>query len=256
MGTKGLRLSASAVLIAYFPLIAVATNIPNGDFQNPNDLDYWIGGELGEAGFAVVEEVDAAGADDDLHILARNTYTWDGAQWVIDQRIDTGGGSYIPYNSLAQAGHPYVSGDPNFELLAPAGTTDLAFDVKTVLVTAETAIPPDAYLSVQVLYNGGAASATWDSSATSNWFAETIALPGIDTGLEISLLVTASSLAEPDNFPAGTTVGETAEVNAEGWFDNFGFIPEPTWLVFLGVCFAGLLLRRPLPRLQTRKGEE
>lgn len=206
----------ACLLTAAAPGLAAA-NVPNGDLEDPVELRYWRAMELALPGYAAVDEVADPPAGDRLHLMARNTCTWTASEgWSLDQ-----------LSSSAMAANPYVPTDPNYEMLPPVGTAYLRFDAKIDVRTIESGVSSASYLDVGVYYNGGLRMANRTLYGESGWGVHMIELVEIDVSSPVSLLITASSGVDFDNFPGGQYDGYIFEVIAEGWFDNFRFIPVP-----------------------------
>jgi len=225
-----------------------AVNIPNGDFEHAGDLMFWLPAELAapplggnSPGTATAEEAAAPGGGDRLHLAAGNSFTWVAENdpqhpdfpglWQADQMLA----------SFASASYPYDPGNPSLELLAPSWATALQFEAQVDIRTIQTGGAPAANVMVEVFYNGGLASESLEFDSSSLAGTYQIALPGIDTSQPVALAVTATSQADPDAFSPGGD-GEVTWVEAEGWFDDFTFVPEPAGAAMLVV--GGLWLRR------------
>lgn len=211
--------------------IASATGIQNGDFENATDLEHWTAVPLAapDANNALVEEIDSAG-DDQLHLMARNTYTWGGGVWAMDQFL----------GSIAQSTNP-----ADYDLYAPAGTTALQFDAKIdiQILSGDSA----TRVWAKVDYNFGEtifdATEALTFSASSDWATYVLDLPGLDVSKLIDLNIYARS-GDGLVGPVGESEGQTVDLVAEAWFDNFQFIPEPISAVMLAIGGVGLVLRK------------
>ena len=229
--------------------VAAAGNIPNGDFENATDLEFWLGAELAVPGnpgkpdgLAVAEEVSLS--TDVLHLKGGSSFTW-----VAED--DPGNGDYPGYweedqmlASYASATYPYDPGDPDLELLPPPGMTALRFDAQVSIETIQSGGVIAPSLLVQVAYNDGVEFEAMYLEVTAAWDTYEIELPSLDTSLSVIIAVTATSYADTDAFPDGSFDGEGAWSIAEGWLDNFTFIPEPAATVLLAAGAAALIRRR------------
>ncbi len=239
MGT-GKRFAAAFLgCIAFLACGAAIAAIPNGDLEDANELNYWLKVAIvdpSDSNYAVVNETTDPPSNDRLHLLAKNSYTWWGEAngWLRDQIID----------SSAEAINPYDPMDPNYRLYAPAGTTTVQFEAKIEIDTAESRAQPLANLWVKIRYNDGNAVAETYFYSTTDWNVYTIDLPGVNLSESVSLLVHAGSRVDLDYVADGGTVGEKFYPVAEGWFDNFQFIPEPCSLALLVVGSAVFVLGR------------
>lgn len=210
--------STTACLVTVVTLWTnAAASIPNGDMEDPAELNYWAPYELALPGYAAVNETPDPPGDDVLHVMARNTCTWSASGgWSLDQ-----------LSSSAMAMNPDDVTYPDLEVFAPVGTTGLRFDARSEIQTLEDTNIPASHLDVTVHYNEELTTVSETFYLSSGWNGRTIDLSDIDTSWPITLVVTASSGVNFDNFPEGPYDGYVYEVVAEGWFDDFAFIPEP-----------------------------
>jgi hypothetical protein len=202
--------------------------ILNGDFEDPSDLAHWVAVPIGDLGMVTVEEI--TGASDQLHLAASNSYTWSGAEWLLTDG-ETG--------SIAMASNPL-----DYDLYAPSGTTALSFDAKVAI--ASIAGDDAERILVEVSYNfdGGMFGSTeslW--LAEGDWAQQSMSLPGLDTSKKMNITVYARS-GDGLTGEAGIEQGQTADLIAEGWFDNFAFVPEPASMLLLAVGGCAMVLRR------------
>jgi hypothetical protein len=203
-------------------------NIVNGDFEAPTDLAHWVAVGIGDPGDVLAEEI--TGPSDELHMMAANSYTWDGDDWLLSEE---------EIGSIAIANNP-----SDYQLFAPAGTDALSFDARVAV--ASIAGDELERLLVEVAYNFdgavfGASQSLW--LGEEDWTRHSLSLPGLDTSKQMNISVYArggDGLTGQD----GVEPGATTNVIAEGWFDNFAFVPEPASMLVLAVGGCAMLLRR------------
>lgn len=241
MNTRIFLLGATLSVVGVAIPQASGAGILNGDFESAVDLEHWSEVELAapDPSYAAVEEVEAAG-DDRLRLMAQNTYTWEEVTdpedpnypgvWVLDQFL----------GSIAQAINP-----ADYHLYALVGTTELQFDAKIAIQAPSGGTQDRVWVEVSYNYDGSVFNAVEGLafSSTEDWSGYVLELPGMDVSKKINLNVYARS-GDGLSGAVGEYDGQTVDLIAEAWFDNFQFIPEPTSAAVLCLGLVLIALRR------------
>jgi len=229
VSTRTLPVIVVFLAMAACPQLSPA-DILNGDFESAVDLAHWTKVALAapDPSYAVVDEVTDLG-NDELYLMAHNTYTWSGTSWVLNEFI----------GSIAQASNP-----ADYNLYAPTGTTKLSFDAKVDILSVPGDAAPRLRVEVQYNFSGGVFGATANLAlGDADWANHSINLPGLDLAKKMNLNVYARS-GDGIAAPAGQYVGQTTNLIAEGWFDNFRFVPDPVSAAMLVLGGAAIVMRR------------
>ncbi len=205
----------------------VEADILNGDFEHVTDLQDWTpytAVDSANAGQAVVEEVRETGGNDRLHLRALNSYTYTSGEWLCDQAVD----SYAEAINLGTA--------------VSSPITKLRFEAEIFIQTLENATEPYANVWLSVDYNDLVDYIDLPFFNSASRQSYDLDLPGFNSGQVFKITVYAESDADTFNFPSGTE-GQTTDVIAEAYFDNFQFIPEPFSATLLALGAAVLVGR-------------